>query len=54
MKYEIYYNGEKVSLKWVCENYGEMYVKELKEEIKTSKPFDTLSDDSGMLEVFTW
>lgn len=54
MKYEIYYNGKKVSMKWVSENYGTMYAKELNDDIKNSKPFDTICDNAGMLEVFIW
>lgn len=52
MKYEIIYNGEKVNMKWVAENYGAVYADDLKEEIKNAKPFDTITD--GELEVVTW
>lgn len=52
MKYEIIYNGKKVNMKWVNENYGTRYAEDLKEEIKRAKPFDTITD--GELEVVTW
>lgn len=54
MKYEIYFNGKKISMQWISENYGTIYAEELKEEIENAKPFDTITDASGMLEVFTW
>ena len=52
MKSEIFYNGEKVSMKWVTENYGEGYARDLKKDIKKAKPFDTITD--GELEIVTW
>lgn len=54
MRYEAYYNGEKVTMKWVAENYGEGYAKELKEEIKNSKPYSTIYSEDGLLEIETW
>lgn len=54
MKYEAYYNGEKVTMEWVAKNYGEEYAKELKKEIKSSKPYSTIYSEDRMLEIETW
>lgn len=52
--YEIWYNGERVSIKWVSENYGTMYSESLKSEIKECNPYTTIYDESEMLEVHVY
>lgn len=54
MKSEIHFNGEKVTMKWVAENYGEVYAKGLKKEIKNAKPYSTIYSEDRMLEIETW
>lgn len=51
---EIWYNGERVSMKWVSENYGTMYTESLKSEIKECNPYTTIYDESEMLEVHVY
>lgn len=52
--YEIWYNGERTSMKWVSENYGKMYAESLKSEIKECNSYTTIYDESGMLEVHVY
>lgn len=54
VKYEIYYNGKKVNMKWVKENYGEMYAESLMNDIKNADAEHYESIEDGELEIFTW